>query len=197
MPRETQEYLADREQERERELRRGQNEAAEKLKGLTAKEQAVEQVRQQYEAALPILLQNLQSAMAGEFSDIKTVADVERMAREDWPRYVVWDAQQRKVAAVQQELITANERQSSEKRQKFAEFAKRQDELFTERVPDMADPDKRTKLQNAAVSLLKDMASHCRPAMQSPSISATYRPRAARIPQLRAAAAPGVVCCST
>src|SRR5437588_12045861 len=33
LPRETQEYLANREQERDREIRRSQNEAAEKLKG--------------------------------------------------------------------------------------------------------------------------------------------------------------------
>src|SRR5437764_1181432 len=56
LPRETQEYLAERETERDREIRRSQNEAAEKLKGLSAKEQAVEQARQQYEAALPQLL---------------------------------------------------------------------------------------------------------------------------------------------
>ena len=36
LPRETQEYLAERETERDREVRRSQNETAEKLKGLTA-----------------------------------------------------------------------------------------------------------------------------------------------------------------
>ena len=74
LPRETQEYLAEREQERDREFRRSQNEAADKLKGLTAKEQAVEQARQQYEAALPLLFQTLQHQQAGEFADIKTFA---------------------------------------------------------------------------------------------------------------------------
>src|SRR5207247_451171 len=39
LPRETQEYLAEREQERDRTIRQSQNEAAEKLKGLTAREQ--------------------------------------------------------------------------------------------------------------------------------------------------------------
>src|SRR6478735_8945483 len=51
-PREAQEKIARREQDREAALRKGQNEHAEKLKGLTAKEQQVEQARQQYEAAL-------------------------------------------------------------------------------------------------------------------------------------------------
>ncbi len=47
LPRETQEYIADREQERERAIRQSQNEAAEKTKAVTAKEQQLEQIRQQ------------------------------------------------------------------------------------------------------------------------------------------------------
>jgi hypothetical protein len=157
LPRETQEYLAEREQERERELRRGQNDAAEKLKGLTAKEQAVELARQQYETALPLLLDNLQSAMQGEFSDIKTMADVQKMASEDWPRYVRWDAQQKQVTAVQQEMRGAEERRTAEFTQRWTEFAKREDSLFAEKVPEMADRDKAAKLQSAAVSVLKEL----------------------------------------
>ncbi len=157
LPRETQEYLAERERERERELRRGQNEAAEKLKGLTAKEQAADQARQQYESALPLLLDNLQSAMQGEFSDIKTMADVQKMAAEDWPRYVRWDAQQKQVAAVQQEMKGAEERRMAELKQRWTEFAKREDFLFTEKAPEMADKDKAAKLQGAAVSVLKEL----------------------------------------
>jgi hypothetical protein len=91
LPRETQERLAERERSRESDFLRRQNEAADKLKGLTVKEQAVGQARQQYEAALPLLLTTLQEQQAGEFADIKTLADVERLAREDMPRYVRWD----------------------------------------------------------------------------------------------------------
>jgi hypothetical protein len=157
LPRETQEYLANREQERDREFRRSQNEAAEKLKGLTAKEQAVEQARQQYEAALPQLLQNLHSQQAGEFADVRTMADVERLAREDWPRYLQWDVAQKKIAAVTQEMLSAQQRQGQEKLQQFTDFAKREDDLFVEKVPDMADPDKAAKLQTAAMAVLKDL----------------------------------------
>ena len=80
-PREAQEKIARREQDRETALRRSQNEAAEKLKGLTAKEEQAERVRQQYEQALPMLLQTMQEQQQGEFSDIKTMVDVERLAR--------------------------------------------------------------------------------------------------------------------
>jgi hypothetical protein len=157
LPRETQEYLATREQERDRDIRRSQNEAADKLKGLTAKEQAVEQARQQYETALPQLLQNLQSQQQGEFTDVRTIADVERLAREDWPRYLQWDVAQKKIAAVTQEMLGAQQRQAQEKLQQFSEFARREDDAFIERVPDMADKDKAAKLQKQAMSVLKDL----------------------------------------
>ena len=97
LPRETQERLVERERSREGDFLRRQNEAAEKLKGLSAREQAMEQAKRQYESALPALLQSLQE-QAGEFADIHSLADIERVAREDWPRYVRWDAQQKKIA---------------------------------------------------------------------------------------------------
>jgi len=156
LPRETQEYLAEREQERERELRRGQNEAAEARKAIEAERQRAEQVRQQYEAALPQLLQTLHAQQAGEFADVQSVADVERLAREDWPRYLQWDLAQKKLQAVQQEMASAQMRAAQEQQQQFAAFAREQDRLLAERVPDMADPDKAPKLQSAALALLKD-----------------------------------------
>src|SRR5207302_740761 len=130
LPRQTQERLVDRERSRETDFLRRQNEAAEKLKGLTAKEQAVEQARQQYEAALPQLLQNLQSQQAGEFADIRSMADVERLNREDWPRYLQWDLAQKKIALIQQEMLGAQQRQVQERLQQFSQFAKHEDDLF-------------------------------------------------------------------
>jgi hypothetical protein len=156
LPRETQEYLAEREQERDREVRRSQNETAEKLKGLTAKEQAVEQARQQYEAALPILAQNLQASMSSEFSDIRTMSDVQKMATEDWPRYARWDAQQKQLAAVQQEHQASQERAEKEKAAKFVEFAQKQDALLIEKVPELADTEKAAKLQKTALGVMHD-----------------------------------------
>jgi hypothetical protein len=157
LPRETQEYLATREQERDREIRRSQNEAAEKLKGASAKEQQLEQARQQYEQALPALLQTLHQNQAGEFADVKTYADVERLASEDPVRYLKWDAAQKKIAAVAQEVRAAQERQAHEQHGKFSEWSKREDELFAEKAPEAADKDKAAKLQGAAVEVLRDL----------------------------------------
>jgi hypothetical protein len=157
LPRATQERLAERERSRESDFLRRQNEAAEKLKGLAAKEQAVEQARQTYEAALPQLLQTFQQQQAGEFADIKSMADVERLAREDWPRYLLWDLQQKKIADVTQHMLAAQHRQAQEKLGQFTEFAKRQDDLFKEKVPDMVDEAKAAELQKKALAVLGDL----------------------------------------
>jgi hypothetical protein len=157
LPRATQERLAERERLRESDFLRRQNEAADKLKGLSAREQAVEQARQQYEAALPQLLATLHSQQAGEFADIKSMADVERLAREDWPRYLLWDLQQKKFAEVGQQLVAARHRQVVEKLAQFTDFAKREDSLFKEKVPDMADEAKAAELQKKALAVLGDL----------------------------------------
>lgn len=157
LPRETQERIAERERSREVDFNRRQQDAAEKQKALEAQLSAAEQTRQQYESALPILLQNLQQAQAGEFADIQTMADVEKMAREDWPRYVLWDAQQKKIAAVHQELISSQQRQEAESKQKWHDFAAKEDSLFAEKVPEIADPEKGPKLRDAAIGVLRDL----------------------------------------
>src|SRR5262245_36713082 len=157
LPRETQEYLAAREQERDREIRRSQNEAADKLKGVTAREQQAEQARQRYETALPNLLQTLQAQEAVEFPDIKTMGDVDRLAREDWPRYMQWDVAQKRIAMATRQLLDAYQRSGQLKSQQFTDFAKRQDELFIEKAPDMADAGKAAALQSAAMNVLKGL----------------------------------------
>src|SRR5437588_150606 len=69
LPRETQEYLASRETERDREIRRSQNESADQRKALDAERQKLEQARTQYESALPQLLDTLQQQQPAEFHD--------------------------------------------------------------------------------------------------------------------------------
>jgi hypothetical protein len=157
LPRETQERIAERERSREGDFSRRQQEAVEKSKALEAERSKAEQARHQYEAALPQLLQTLQQQQAGEFADIKTLADVERLAREDWPRYALWDVQQKKIAEVAQHLILAQQRQAQERAQHFSEFAKREDDFFKEKVPEMADAKKAAGLQTAALAVLKDL----------------------------------------
>jgi len=154
LPRATQERVAERERLRESDFLRRQNEAAEKLKGLSTREQAVEQARAHYEAALPQLLATLQQQQAGEFADIKTLADVERMAREDMARYVRWDVAQKKIADVAQQLVASLARQTQERQDKFAAFVRAEDEALRGKLPDMADPAKADALQKACLATL-------------------------------------------
>ena len=157
LPRATQEYLASREQDRDREVRRSQNEAAEQRKVMDAERQKAEQARTQYEAALPVVLATLQRGQAGEFSDIKSIVDVERLAREDWPRYVLWDAQQKRIASAQQELASTGQRQDQERQVRLGEFIQREQGLFIEKVPEVADPANRSKLEHAALGMLREL----------------------------------------
>jgi len=157
LDRDTQQYLLDHDSRASQEVRRTQNETAEQRKALEAERQQLEQVRSQYEQALPLFMQSLQEQQQGQFSDIKTMADVERMAREDWPRYALWDAHQKKVAAVNAELQASQQRQHQEFQSQWSKFAQEQDARFAEAVPEMRDPAKATKLSQAGASLLKDL----------------------------------------
>jgi hypothetical protein len=155
-PREAQEKIARREQERERVIRQSQNEAAEQRKAIEAQRTEAEKVRQEYEAKLPALIQTLQETQAGQFSDIKLQADVVKLAQEDPFRYLQYDAHLKQVAALQQELNGAQERQAKEWQKHWSEFAQREDAKIVERIPELADPVQRTKVQESALSYLKD-----------------------------------------
>jgi hypothetical protein len=155
LPRELQAYLSEREQERDRDLRRRQNEAADARKAIEAELHKAEQVRQDYEQRLPVLLQTLQ-AQSGEFSDVRTFADVQRMAAEDPTRYLRWDAQQKQISVVQQQVEEARQRQHHEASQSLAKWHEEQDKSFGEREPDILDPVKGPQLKQ---SVLKELHS--------------------------------------
>lgn len=157
LPRETQEYLAEREQERDREVRRRQNEAAEERKAIQCEREAAEQQRKAYEAAIPQLMAAVQASVAGEFADVQTWADVERMASDDPIRYNKWNLQQQKLTALQQEMQAAEQRRAQEHSQNWTKFAQEQDKLFLDRVPEIADPEKGRKLMDSAKILMRDL----------------------------------------
>lgn len=156
LDRATQEYLLEHDSKASAEVRRSQNEAAEQRKAIEAERQKVEQARQQYEAALPALLQTLQDQQAGEFADVRTVDDVNRLAKEDPFRYLQWDAHQKRMAAVQMEIQNAQNRQAQEKAIKWGEFVQRQNELAIEKIPELADKAKAAALKDAAVEVLRE-----------------------------------------
>jgi hypothetical protein len=154
LPRETQEYLSVREQERDREVRRSQNEAAEARKAIEAERQAAAQAKQQYEQALPPLLKALEAANAGEFGDIKNFDDAEKLARENPARFAQYAARQQKLALIAQEAKVAEDRRQAEQARAWNEYAAKQDEALIERLPELAKPESRTALTKLAQGYL-------------------------------------------
>lgn len=157
LPRETQEYLSNREQEREREFRRGQNELAEQRKAIEAERQKAESVRQQYEAQLPALMQELQNAQQSAFSDIKTVDDVTKLAQEDPFRYLQWQAHQTKLQAVNAENERARSSKTQAEQAEWAKHVQKENELASEYIPELADKTKGPALTARAADRLGEL----------------------------------------
>ena len=156
LPRETQEYLHTREQERDRDFRRSQNEIAEQRKATQAEREAAEKARLQYESKLPQISKTLESALQAEFSDVKTFDDLRRMQAEDPFRYQQWDLRQKELAAIKAEEGFAEQRQAQERQNKRNAYEAEQTKLLVELVPEMADPKKAGELRERAVAMLVD-----------------------------------------
>ena len=158
LPPDLQEYIAEREQSRETEIRRSQNETAESRKSAEGERQRLEKARSDYEQALPALLNTLQQTTQAEFADIRSWDDVAKLAREDPLRYSEWDAHQKRTQAVQAQMNQARQRQMIEAQERFASYAEEQDAAILKRQPDLADPKTREKVQReAAEYLVKDL----------------------------------------
>ncbi len=156
LPPSLQEYVIQRETERDTALRRGQNDAATQRKTLEDKERAVEQMRQHYEQALPVLLHQLQQQQMGEFADIRTQQDVDNMARNDWQRFSMWQNHQMKIQNASQQMQANYQRSQQEYAQKWNQFAENEDRLFAADMPEMKDPAQAREIADKAVTLLRD-----------------------------------------
>lgn len=153
LPRETQEYLAQREQERDREVRRSQNDAAEQRKAIEAETQKAEQVRKDYEAKLASVMQTLHDS--SPFADIKSMADVERLQSEDPFRFQQFQVYQWKMQATQQELQQAEQRKAQEAQSKWTEHVQSESAKFAESLSD-ADKAKLQQFTKDAPTFLKE-----------------------------------------
>jgi hypothetical protein len=159
LPPEVQARMVEIDRSRELEVQRVQSRLAEITRADEARAAAMEQARQQYEQSLAYAMQ-----LAGsdtEFADIKSMDDVTRLARDDWPRYVQWDAHQKKLQALGQEYQQAQQRQHYEYSQRWNQFAEGEDQKFAQKYPDAA------QIRDDAVNYLKtsgfsqdEMAQH-------------------------------------
>lgn len=154
LPRQAQERIAQREMEQERQFSRRQNETAEQRKANDAERQKTEQLRQQYESQLPMVVQAIQQAIGAEFSDVKTMEDVQRLAREDWPRYVQWDAKQKQLAQWQTEAQNAQQRQQQEVSDKLQSWVKAQDDDVEQSLAKVPASERQTLANEAKAALI-------------------------------------------
>jgi hypothetical protein len=158
LPRETQEYLHTREQEREREFRRGQNELAEQRKAIQAERDAAEKAKQQYEAKLPALTQELESVLQNSFADIKNMDDVVRLQAEDPFRFQQWQVQQMRLQAAKAEADRVNSEKITNEQKAWINHVQSENALAMEKIPELADKDKGPALvKRVAEELLPDI----------------------------------------
>jgi len=158
LPRETQEYLHAREQERERDFRRSQNEIADQRKAIEAERQKAEQVRQQYEAQLPALMKELDSVNQAQFGDIKTMEEVVKLQAEDPFRFQAWQVHQMRLQAVKQEADRAEAEKSATEQSKWAQHVQEENAKAAEFIPELSDKAKGQALTSrVATELLPEL----------------------------------------
>jgi len=168
LPRATQEYLIAQDSKASAAVRQAQNEAAEKLKGLTAKEQKAEEARQKYEAKLPEVMQGLTDQNNRQFADIKSMADLETLANEalrlsttdpvaagQIQAYLnAWQVHQHKMAAVKAELDQSNQRKATKEQTDWQDFIGQENAKARELIPELSDPKKGPELERRAAARL-------------------------------------------
>lgn len=154
LPHETQQRVAERERSRESDFLRRQTEATDRSKALEAKEQAADQARQQYEHAAQNALSVLQQQQASEFADIKTHADVQKLATDDPFRFAQWQARQMQIQAQASEVENLNRQRQERESDTFKVWSKEQDDKFSKQFSEFNDAEKGPKVRQAVTSYL-------------------------------------------
>lgn len=155
LSREDQEYLVKRESDRDRELRRLQNETAEQRKAFEAERQKLNQQLPPFQQQLSQLTQALTQQVMSEFADIKGPEDLARMAETDPSRYVRFDARMKLIqqaqAAQQQLRAQEDEQRRIEEDRRFAQEA----EALKKLVPELMDEKSGKENRRALAEYLK------------------------------------------
>ena len=153
----SQERLLEIDRARELEVRRGQNENAERERTHREALQRLEAERQRYEAALPSLFQQFQNDFHTKFQDIKTWDDVAKMRNEDPLRFMEWQTEREKGQQLQAQAEQAQTRQQQEWQSQFQAWTQQEDQRFAEIAPEFFDPKTAPQFQQQAVDLLESV----------------------------------------
>ena len=157
LPPDLQRVIADRETERDAAFNRQVNEAADKRRAADAELAAASTERRQYLAGLSAVIGELARQTAGEFADIGTPADLERLAQEDPQRYLRWQARRDAILAAQAEQEALAQRERTEQERSFQGYLGMQRRLLLEKIPEFADPAKAKALQAESSDYLRSI----------------------------------------
>lgn len=152
----TQDYLLEHDKRSSAEVRRVQNEAAEKLKGLTAREQAAEQARQAHEARANEAMNVLLREQVRDFPDIRSMEDVTKLAQTDPLRYIQWQAHQQELQAQASVVQEANQRSTQERQNHRVSYMTAQDAALKKAIPEFSNAAKLTDARERALPLLAE-----------------------------------------
>jgi hypothetical protein len=157
LPPDLQRVIADRETERDATFNRQVNEAAEKRRAAEAELQAASTERRQYLAGLSAVIGELANQTASDFADIRTTADLEKLAQDDPARYLRWQARREAILAAQAEADALAERERREQEHHFRGYLDEQRNLLLEKMPELGDPKKAKAIMTEGTAYLKEI----------------------------------------
>lgn len=127
LPSDVQQYVAERERERDLAINRGQNEVAEAKRASESAKQAAEQERQQ----LSQLLQQAQTFLQAEFMrDFQDVTDPQKLADMDPARFTQYQARLMKIQNINSEQARVQQQQQAEQQANYRNWVIEQEKTL-------------------------------------------------------------------
>lgn len=157
LPPDLQRVIADRETERDAAFNRQVNEAADKRRAAEAELQAASTERRHYLAGLSAVIGELANQTASDFADIRTTADLEKLASEDPARYLRWQARREAILSAQAEAEALAERERREQEHHFQGYLDEQRRLLLEKMPELGDPRKVRAIMTEGTAYLREV----------------------------------------
>lgn len=145
LPRVLQEKAIALDKSRRQHLSKTEAELSEARKQLSEQQAALQQERSRIEQHISPLIEQITATINHEFADIKTQSDLDRMAREDPARKVLWDHRQqqfREINAVKQQQIQEQQQKAEQARGQAIE---KSFSILQEAIPEWKDVSKAAK----------------------------------------------------
>ena len=151
LDRETQTWLKERAAAEQRQIEEITSESSEERRALEAEAIKTEKARQEHEKGLVQALSALEVSQNRDFADIKTPADVAKLADEDPFRFAKWQAHQYQTQTLRSQAQQLYDARIVEQRQQFDDWADTQDTIFSDTNKDFADPTKAADIRQKVV----------------------------------------------